>query len=148
MAEEIEIIEEVEEFEEVTLSKSQEIEIKKMVEKAKELRVEEVLLENDARFFGICPTFEETMKRSFLAGFEFKLEDANLILVTNENEIYYMVLSDLSTLSSDIKYFRNKVLDIQGSLNSEFEKVELNFSSANEDLRFVLDTIESIEITK
>ena len=39
------------EFEDPKLSESQEIEIKKMVKKIKELRVEEALKENDARFF-------------------------------------------------------------------------------------------------
>ena len=157
MTEQVEIIEEVEEvtiemldkdFPDTELSESQEIEIKKMGEKVKELRVEEVLHENDARFFGICSTFEETMKRGYLAGLEFKLENATLVLLGNdENEVYYMEVSDLGKLSEDIKYFRDKVLSREGSLNPEFEKVELTFSSADENFRAV-DFVESIEITK
>ena len=157
MTEQVEIIEEVEEvtiemldkdFPDTELSGSQEIEIKKMGEKVKELRVEEVLHENDARFFGICSTFEETMKRGYLAGLEFKLENATLVLLGNdENEVYYMEVSDLGKLSEDIKYFRDKVLSREGSLNPEFEKVELTFSSADENFRAV-DFVESIEITR
>ena len=150
----IEEIEEVtiqtldEEFEDPKLSESQEIEIKKMGEKVKELRVEEVLHENDARFFGICSTFVETMKRGYLAGVVFKLENATLVLLGNdENEVYYMEVSDLGKLSEDIKYFRDKVLSREGSLNPEFEKVELTFSSADENFRAV-DFVESIEITR
>ena len=135
-------------FPDTELSESQEIEIEKMVKKIKELRVEEVLRENDARFFGICSTFEETMKRSYLAGLEFKLENATLVLLGNdENEVYYMEVSDLGKLSEDIKYFRDKVLSREGSLNPEFEKVELTFSSADENFRAV-DFVESIEITR
>ena len=157
MTEQVEIIEEVEEvtiemldkdFPDTELSGSQEIEIKKMGEKVKELRVEEVLHENDARFFGICSTFEETMKRGYLAGLVFKLENATLVLLGNdENEVYYMEVSDLGKLSEDIKYFRDKVLSREGSLNPEFEKVELTFSSADENFRAV-DFVESIEITR
>ena len=157
MTEQIETIEEVEEvtiemldeeFEDPKLSESQEIEIEKMVKKIKELRVEEVLRENNARFFGICSTFEETMKRRYLAGLESKLEDATLVLLGNdENEVYYMVVSDLGKLSEDIKYFRDKVISYEGALNPEFEKVELTFSSADEDFRAV-DFVESIEIKK
>ena len=157
MKENIETIEEVEEvtiemldreFQDPKLSESQEIEIEKMAEKAKELRIEEVLRENDARFFGICSTFEETMKRRYLAGLESKLEDATLVLLGNdENEVYYMVVADLGKMSEDIKYFRDKVLSYEGALNPEFEKVELTFSSPKEDFR-VVDDIESIEITR
>ena len=157
MTEVIETIEEVEEatiemldeeFEDPKLSESQEIEIEKMVNKIKELRVEEALKENDARFSGICSTFKETMKRRYLAGLKSKLEDATLVLLgNNENEVYYMVVSDLGKLSEDIKYFRDKVLSHEGSLNPEFEKVELTFSSPKEDFRAV-DFVESIEITR
>ena len=137
-----------EEFEDPKLSESQEIEIKKMGEKVKELRVEEVLRENEARFYMIGSNFEEAAKRNYLAGFEFKLEDATLVLLGNdESDVYYMVVSDLSKLSEDIEYFRNKVLSYEGALNPEFEKVELTFSSQKEDFR-VVDDIESIEITR
>ena len=154
MAEQIETIEEVtiemldKDFPDTELSESQEIEIKEATKIIKELRVEEVLRENDARFFGICSTFEETMKRRYLAGLASKLEDATLVLLGNdENEVYYMVVSDLGKLSQDIKYFRDKVLSYEGTLNPEFEKVELTFSSADEDFRAV-DFVGSIEITR
>ena len=136
------------EFEDPKLSKSQEIEIEKMGEKVKELRVEEVLRENEARFYMIGSNFEEAAKRNYLAGFDFKLEDATLILLGNdESDVYYMVVSDLGKLLEDIKYFRDKVLSYEGALNPEFEKVELTFSSPKEDFRAV-DDIESIEITR
>ena len=136
------------EFQDPKLSESQEIEIKEATKIIKESRVEEALHENDARFFGICSTFEETMKRRYLAGLKSKLEDATIVLLGNdENEVYYMVVSDLGKLSEDIKYFRDKVLSHEGSLNPEFEKVELTFSSPKEDFRAV-DFIESIEITR
>ena len=154
MTKQIETIEEVtiemldKDFPDTELSESQEIEIKEATKIIKELRVEEVLHENDARFFGICSTFEETMKRRYLAGLKSKLEDATLVLLGNdENEVYYMVVADLGKLSEDIKYFRNKVLSYEGALNPEFEKVELTFSSQKEDFR-VVDYIESIEITR
>ena len=136
------------EFQDPKLSESQEIEIKEATKIIKELRVEEALHENDARFFGICSTFEETMKRRYLAGLESKLEDATLVLLGNdESEVYYMLVEDLGKLSEDIKYFRDKVLSHEGSLNPEFEKVELTFSSPKEDFRAV-DFIESFEITR
>ena len=154
MTEQVETVEEVtiemldKDFPDTELSESQEIEIKEATKIIKELRVEEALRENDARFFGICSTFEETMKRCYLAGLEFKLENASLVLLGNdENEVYYMVVSDLDKLSQDIKYFRDKVLSYEGTLNPEFEKVELTFSSADEDFRAV-DFVESIEIKK
>ena len=135
-------------FPDTELSESQEIEIEKMGEKIKELRVEEVLFENDARFFGICSTFEETMKRRYLAGLEFKLENATLVLFGNNGiEVYYMVVADLGKLSEDIKRFKNKVLSYEGALNPDFDKVGLTFSSADEDFRAV-DFVESIEIKK
>ena len=157
----IEVIETIEEVEEVTiemldkdfpdpkLSKSQEIEIEKMVEKVKELRVEEALHENDARFFGICSTFEETMKRGYLAGLEFKLENATLVLLGNdENEAYYMEVSDLGKLSEDIKYFRDKVLEREVIL-PKFEKVELDFIIEKLDFRDLsYYDVYLIEITK
>ena len=154
MTEKIETIEEVtietldKEFEDPKLSESQEIEIKEATKIIKELRVEEVLRENEARFYMIGSNFEEAAKRNYLAGFGFKLEDATLVLLGNdETEVYYMVVSDLSKLSEDIKHFRNKVLSYEGALNPEFEKVELTFSSPKEDFR-VVDDIESIEITR
>ena len=154
MTEQVEIIEEVtietldKDFPDTELSESQEIEIKEATKIIKELRVEEVLRENDARFFGICSTFVETMKRGYLAGLVFKLENATLVLLGNdENEVYYMEVSDLGKLSEDIKCFRDKVLSREGSLNPEFEKVELTFSSADENFRAV-DFVESVEITR
>ena len=148
MAEEIEIIEEVEEFEEVTLSKSQEIEIKKMVKKIKELRVEEALHENEARFFMLGSNFEEVAKRTYLSGFELNLDNAILRISGNDDELYYMTVADLSKLSSDIKYFRNKVLERDGAL-LKFEKVELNFLIEKLDFRDLsYYDIYLIEITR
>ena len=146
---EIEKVEEImEDFPDTELSESQKAKIESMEAKIKQLKVEEVLRENDARFFGICSTFVETMKRGYLAGLVFKLENATLVLLGNdENEVYYMEVSDLGKLSEDIKYFRDKVLSREGSLNPEFEKVELTFSSADENFRAV-DFVESIEITR
>ena len=156
MAEQIETIEEVEEvtiemldeeFEDPKLSESQEIEIEKMVNKIKELRVEEVLKENDARFFMLGSNFEEVAKSTYLSGFELNLDNAILRISGNDDELYYMAVADLGKLSSDIKYFKDKVLSYEGALNPEFEKVELTFSSADEDFRAV-DFVESIEIKK
>ena len=158
MTEQVEIIEEVEEvsietldkdFPDTELSKSQEIEIEKMVNKIKELRVEEALKENDARFFMLGSNFEEVAKSTYLAGLDFKLEDAILLLLGSDDEVYYMVVSDLSKLSSDIKYFKNKVLDKEGTLDPEFDKVELDFPSKKLDFRYSsYDDICLIEITR
>ena len=158
MTEQVEIIEEVEEvtiemldeeFEDPKLSESQEIEIEKMVKEIKELRVEEVLRENDARFFMLGSNFEEVAKDTYLAGLEFKLEDAILLLLGSDDEVYYMVVSDLSKLSSDIKYFKNKVLDREGTLDPEFDKVELDFLSEKLDFRYSsYDDVCLIEITR
>ena len=150
-----EIIEEVtiemldKDFPDTELSESQEIEIKKMSEKAKELRIEEVLRENDARFFMLGSNFEEVAKDTYLAGLGFKLEDAILLLLGSDDEVYYMVVSDLSKLSSDIKYFKNKVLDREGTLDPEFDKVELDFPSEKLDFRYSsYDDVCLIEITR
>ena len=155
MTEQVEIIEEVtiemldEEFEDPKLSESQEIEIEKMVKEIKELRVEEVLRENDARFFMLGSNFEEVAKDTYLAGLEFKLEDAILLLLGSDDEVYYMVVSDLSKLSSDIKYFKNKLLDREGTLDPEFDKVELDFLSEKLDFRYSsYDDVCLIEITR
>ena len=155
MAKEIETIEEVtiemldKDFPDTELSESQEIEIEKMAEKAKELRIEEVLRENDARFFMLGSNFEEVAKDTYLAGLEFKLEDAILLLLGSDDEVYYMVVSDLSKLSSDIKYFKNKVLDREGTLDPEFDKVELDFPSKKLDFRYSsYDDVCLIEITR
>ena len=146
---EIEEIEEImEDFPDTELSESQKAKIESMEAKIKELKVEEVLHENEARFIcGICSTFKEMAELSHISGLEFDLDDAILVLLgKDENEVYYMVVSDLSKLSEDIKYFRDKVLSREGSL--EFEKIELDFSSPEKDFRAVPDIIESIEITR
>ena len=155
MTEQVEIIEEVtietldKDFPDTELSESQEIEIEKMVNKIKELRVEEALKENDARFFMLGSNFEEVAKSTYLAGLDFKLEDAILLLLGSDDEVYYMVVSDLSKLSSDIKYFKNKVLDKEGTLDPEFDKVELDFPSEKLDFRYSsYDDICLIEITR
>ena len=139
MTEQIETIEEVtiemldEEFEDPKLSESQEIEIKKMGEKVKELRVEEVLRENDARFFMLGSNFEEVAKRTYLSGFELNLDNAILRISGNDDELYYMT-ADLGNLSSDIKYFKDKVLEREVTL-PKFEKVELDFIIEKLDFR-------------
>ena len=145
---EIEEIEEImEDFPDTELSESQKAKIESMEAKIKELKVEEVLHENEARLFGLCSTFKEMAELSHISGLEFDLDDAILVLLgKDENEVYYMVVSDLSKLSEDIKYFRDKVLSREGSL--EFEKIELDFSSPEKDFRAVPDIIESIEITR
>ena len=155
MTEQVEIIEEVtietldKDFPDTELSESQEIEIEKMVNKIKELRVEEALKENDARFFMLGSNFEEVAKSTYLAGLDFKLEDAILLLLGSDDEVYYMSVSDLSKLSSDIKYFKNKVLDREGTLDPEFDKVELDFPSEKLDFRYSsYDDICLIEITR
>lgn len=139
----IETIEEVEEvtiemldkdFPDTELSESQEIEIEKMVKKVKELRVEEALKENDARFFMLGSNFEEVAKRAYLAGLEFNLDEVILRISGNDDELYYMVVADLGKLSEDIKYFRDKVLEREGTL-PKFEKVELNFIIEKLDFR-------------
>ena len=138
------------EFKDPKLSESQEIEIKEATKIIKELKVEEALKENDARFYMIWSNFEEVAKSTYLSGFEFKLEDATLVLLGNdESDVYYMVVSDLSKLSEDIKYFRNKVLSYEVALNPEFEKVELEFPSEKLDFRYSsYDDVYLIEITK
>ena len=138
-----ETIEEIEEvtiemldkdFEDPKLSEIQEIEIEKMGEKIKELRVEEVLLENDARFFMLGSNFEEVAKRTYLSGFELNLDNAILRISGNDDELYYMTVADLSKLSYDIKYFISKVLERDGAL-PKFEKVELDFIIEKLDFR-------------
>ena len=140
MTEQVEIIEEVtiemldEEFENPKLSEIQEIEIEKMAEKVKELRVEEALRENDARFFMLGSNFEEVAKSTYLSEFELNLDNAILRISGNDDELYYMVVSDLGKLSEEIKYFRDKVLEREGTL-PKFEKVELDFIIEKLDFR-------------
>ena len=123
-----------EEFEDPKLSESQEIEIEKMVNEIKELRVEEALKENDARFFVLGSNFEEVAKRTYLSRFELNLDNAILRISGNDDELYYMVVSDLGKLSEDIKYFRDKVLEREVTL-PKFEKVELDFIIEKLDFR-------------
>ena len=143
MTEQLEIIEEIEEvtiemldknFPDTELSESQEIEIKEATKIIKELRVEEALHENDARFFMLGSDFEEVAKRTYLSGFELNLDNAILRISGNDDELYYMTVADLSKLSSDIKYFRDKVLEREGTL-PKFEKVELDFIIEKLDFR-------------
>ena len=137
------------EFQDPKLSESQEIEIKEATKIIKELRVEEVLHENDARFFMLGSNFEEVAKSTYLSGFELNLDEATLLLLGSDDEVYYMVVSDLSKLSSDIKYFKNKVLDREGTLDPEFDKVELDFPSEKLDFRYLsYDDVCLIEITR
>ena len=143
MTEQLEIIEEIEEvtiemldknFPDTELSESQEIEIKEATKIIKELRVEEALHENDARFFMLGSDFEEVAKRTYLSGFELNLDNAILRISGNDDELYYMTVADLSKLSSDIKYFKDKVLEREGTL-PKFEKVELDFIIEKLDFR-------------
>ena len=137
-----------EEFEDPKLSESQEIEIEKMVNKIKELKVEEALKENDARFFMLGSNFEEVAKSTYLSGFEVNLDNAILRISGNDDELYYMVVSDLGKLSEDIKYFRDKVLEREVTL-PKFEKVELDFIIEELDFRDLsYDDVYLIEITK
>ena len=154
MTEQIETIEEVtiemldKDFPDTELSESQEIEIEKMVNKIKELRVEEALKENDARFFMLGSNFEEVAKGTYLSGFELNLDNAILRISGNDDELYYMT-ADLGKLSSDIKYFKDKVLDKEGTLDPEFDKVELDFPSEKLDFRYLsYDDVYLIEITR
>ena len=139
MTEQVEIIEEVtiemldKNFPDTELSESQEIEIKEATKIIKELRVEEALKENEARFFMLGSNFEEVAKSTYLSGFELNLDNAILRISGNDDELYYMT-ADLGKLSSDIKYFRNKVLEREGTL-PKFEKVELDFIIEKLDFR-------------
>ena len=121
-------------FPDTELSESQEIEIQKMVNKIKELRVEEALKENDARFFMLGSNFEEVAKNTYLSGFELNLDNAILRISGNDDELYYMAVADLGKLSSDIKYFKDKVLEREVTL-PKFEKVELDFIIEKLDFR-------------
>ena len=123
-----------EEFENPKLSESQENEIKEATQIIKELRVEEVLSENDARFFALGSNFEEVAKGTYLSGFELNLDNAILRISGNDDELYYMAVADLGKLSSDIKYFKDKVLEREVIL-PKYEKVELDFIIEKLDFR-------------
>ena len=112
--------------------------------KALSKKIEKALLESNATFYGGWITFEEIEKNRYPIDLSFP---TILIIGNDENQVYYMDIVDLDNLSEDIEYFRNKVLSYEGTLNPEFEKVELTFSSPKEDFR-VVDDIESIEITR
>ena len=143
--EKIETIEE--DFAEKKLSESEKMKSEKLKLKLQTLKVDETLKNNHAQFFAGY-SLEELEKTPYIGGSEFDINNATLSLLGNGNgaRIYYMVVSDLSKLSSDIQYFRNKVIDHQGALIPAFDKVQLNFLSEKEDFRSIPDIVESIEI--
>ena len=107
-------------------------------------KIEKALKENNATFYRGWTSFEELEKDRCTID----LSRPTICIVGNdENEIYYMDIVDLDNLSSDIKYFLDKVLSYEGTLNPSFEKVELTFSNPEEDFRAV-SCIESYEIKR
>lgn len=107
-------------------------------------KIEKALEESNAAFYGGWITFEEIKK----AHCYIDLSRPTILIIGNdENVVYYMDILDYNNLASDVEYFRNKVLSYEGTLNPDFEKVELTFSNPEEDFRTV-DVIESYEITR
>ena len=107
-------------------------------------KIEKALKENNATFYRGWTSFEELEKDRCTID----LSRPTICIVGNdENEIYYMDIVDLDNLSSDIKYFLDKVLSYEVTLNPSFEKVELTFSNPEEDFRAV-SCIESYEIKR
>lgn len=107
-------------------------------------KIEKALAESNATFDCGCTTFRELKK----AHCSIDLSRPTICIVGNdEYEIYYMDIVDLDNLSSDIKYFLDKVLSYEETLNPSFEKVELTFSNPEEDFRAV-SCIESYEIKR
>ena len=106
-------------------------------------KIEKALAESNATFDCGCTTFKELKKihRSI------DLSRPTIVLIGNDEEVYYMIIKDFDTLSLDIEYFKKRVLAYEGTLNPNFEKVELTFSNPDEDFRTV-DVIESYEITR
>ena len=106
-------------------------------------KIEKALAESNATFDCGCTTFKELKK----AHCSIDLSRPTIVLIGNDEGIYYMDIVDLDNLSSDIKYFLDKVLSYEGTLNPSFEKVELTFSNPEEDFRAV-SCIESYEIKR
>ena len=107
-------------------------------------KIEKALEESKATFYGGWITFEEIEKNRY----PIDLSRPTILIIGNdENEVYYMDIADLDNLSEDIKFFRSRVIAYQGTLNPDFEKVELTFSNPDEDFRAV-SCIESYEIKR
>ena len=112
--------------------------------KALSKKIEKALLESNATFYGGWITFEEIEKNRY----PIDLSRPTILIIGNdENEVYYMDILDYSNLASDIEYFKKRVIAYEGTLNPDFEKVELTFSNPEEDFRAV-SCIESYEITR
>ena len=106
-------------------------------------KIEKALAESNATFDCGCTTFKELKK----AHCSIDLSRPTIVLIGNDEEVYYMGVADLDNLSSDIEYFKKRVLAYEGTLNPDFEKVELTFSNPEEDFRSV-SCIESYEIAR
>ena len=106
-------------------------------------KIEKALAESNATFDCGCTTFKELKK----AHCSIDLSRPTIVLIGNDEEVYYMIIKDFDTLSLDIEYFKKRVLTYESTLNPNFEKVELTFSNPDEDFRTV-DVIESYEIKR
>ena len=112
--------------------------------KALSKKIEKALLESNATFYGGWITFEEIEKNRY----PIDLSRPTIVIIGNdEYVVYYMDILDYNNLASDIEYFKKRVLAYEGTLNPDFEKVELTFSNPEEDFRAV-SCIESYEITR
>ena len=107
-------------------------------------KIEKALAESNAAFYGGWITFEEIEKNRYTIDLS---RPTILIIGNDENEVYYMDILDYNNLASDIEYFKKRVLAYEGTLNPDFEKVELTFSNPEEDFRAV-SCIESYEIKR
>ena len=106
-------------------------------------KIEKALAESNATFDCGCTTFKELKK----AHCSIDLSRSTIVLIGNDEEVYYMIIKDFDTLSLDIEYLKKRVLSYEGTLNQSFEKVELTFSNPEEDFRAV-SCIESYEIKR
>ena len=106
-------------------------------------KIEKALAGSNATFDCGCTTFKELKK----ANCSIDLSRPTIVLVGNDIVVYYMDILDYNNLASDIEYFKKRVIAYEGTLNPDFEKVELTFSNPDEDFRAV-SCIESYEITR
>ena len=107
-------------------------------------KIEKALAESDATFDCGCTTFKELKK----AHCSIDLSRPTIVIIGNdEYVVYYMDILDYNNLASDIEYFKKRVIAYEGTLNADFEKVELTFSNPDDDFRAV-SCIESYEITR
>ena len=107
-------------------------------------KIEKALAESNATFDCGCTTFKELKK----AHCSIDLSRPTIVIIGNdEYVVYYMDILNYNNLASDIEYFKKRVLAYEGTLNPDFEKVELTFSNPDEDFRAV-SCIESYEITR